>query len=300
MTVLITGGGGFLGAWIIKRLAAEGVAVRVLDLKDDRRVTREIIGDAAEDLDWRTGDVADADAVAAAAEGCEAAIHLAALLTPACSADPVQGAQVNLIGTLNVFAAAIANQMRGVAYASSAGVFGPDDGATPFPITHYGAYKLACEGSARAHWHEDGLPSVGFRPLVVYGPGREVGLTAGPSLACRAAAEGRPYTIPFSGATDMIFVDDVAAAFCAAATRTFEGAHAFSLAGERATVADIAAGIRAVAPDAQIDWSGPEVPVSADIVPGPAGELLGSLPHTSLADGLRVTVDHYRALAAGG
>lgn len=293
MTVLITGGGGFLGAWIIKRLRVEGIDVRVFDLKDDRAVTREIIGAAAADLDWRTGDVASADDVTAAAEGCDFAIHLAALLTPACSADPVRGAQVNLIGTLNVFAAARAQGMRGVAYASSAGVFGPDDGATPFPTTHYGAYKLAGEGAARATWLEHGLPSVGFRPLVVYGPAREVGLTAGPSLACRHAAEGTPYTIGFSGDTDMIFVDDVAAAFVAAATRPFAGAHAFSLVGERASVGDIVAGITAVVPDAAVNWTGPPVPVAADIVPGPAEDLLGPLPHTSLADGLRQTIQHY-------
>lgn len=294
MTVLITGGGGFLGAWIIRRLAARGIELRVFDRRDDRGIVRAIAGAAADRLDWRTGDVASLADVSAAARGCDFAIHLAALLTPACAENPILGAQVNLIGTLNVFEAAKAQGMRGIAYASSAGVFGPDDGAIPHPTTHYGAFKLACEGSARAYWQDAGLSSVGFRPAIVYGPGRETGLTAGPSLACREAVAGRPYTIGYSGRADMIYVDDVAAAFEAAATRPFEGAHAFSLVGEVADVADIAEAIRAQVPGAVLDWSGPPLSLHPVIAPSPIEAVLGALPHTPLADGLARTIGFHR------
>ena len=117
---------------------------------------------------------------------------------------------------------------------SSAGVFGPTDGDVPFPTTLYGAFKLAGEGCARAFWEDHRIPSVGFRPLVVYGPGRELGLTAGPTLACRAAARGEAYVIPFSGATDFIYVDDVAAAFVAPVQRALSGAAVHNLLGVRA------------------------------------------------------------------
>ena len=294
MTVLITGGGGFLGAWVIKRLHARDIEVRVLDLNNDRSTTREIIGGEADRLDWHRGDVASPDDVTKASKGCDFVIHLAALLTPDCIENPILGAQVNLIGTLNVFEAAKTNGLGGVTYASSAAVFGPGDGETPCPTTHYGAYKLACEGAARAYWLEAGVPSVGYRPLVVYGPGRDIGLTAGPSIACRKAARGKSYTIGFSGATDMIFVDDVAAAFEAAAVRPFEGAHAFSLVGEMVEVADIVAAIEKVAPDAEISFEGPPIPVHPNIIPGAVEKLLGTLPHTSLTDGIRRTVTHYQ------
>ncbi len=300
MTVLLTGGSGFLGAWIVRRLTATGVEVRVFDRREDRALMRAIAGDVAERLDWRTGDIADADAVNRAAEGCDFAIHLAALLTPACAENPILGAQVNLLGTLNVFEAARAEGMRGVCYASSAGVFGPDDGTIPFPTTHYGAFKLACEGSARAYWQDAGISSVGFRPAIVYGPGRETGLTAGPTIACREAVAGRPYTIGYSGRADMIFVDDVAAVVEAAATRPVDGAHAFSLVGQVADVDEIAAGIRTLVPDAAIDWSGPPLPLHPVIAPSPTiGSVLGPLPRTSLADGLTRTVAFYRDSRAG-
>ncbi|MGV6875021.1 NAD-dependent epimerase/dehydratase family protein [Pseudochelatococcus sp. B33] len=295
--ILITGGGGFLGGWILRSLSKDGHRVRIFDLADDRRVVREIAGEQAEGADWVRGDVTDTAAVAEAARGCDAIVHLAALLTPACKADPILGAKVNLIGTLNVFEAAKANGIPRVVYASSAAVFGPDDGTRPDPVTLYGAYKLACEGCARAYWLDEGVASVGLRPTIVYGPGRAIGLTAGPTIACREAVAGRPYTIGYSGPQDLVFVGDAAAVFAAAAIRPFEGAHAFSLGGGTADVPEIIDAIRAEIPGARIDFSGPPVPMAAEIGETPYEGLLGPLPRTGLRDGIRLTVAHYRAQA---
>ncbi|MEJ0070572.1 MAG: SDR family oxidoreductase [Pseudomonadota bacterium] len=294
MRVLITGGSGFIGAWIIRRFIARNWDVRVLDVKDDRRVVRDIVGLAADLVGLRIGDVSAGDAVTDAAAGCDVIVHLAAVLTPACQADPLRGAQINLIGTLNAFLAAKRHKLRGVLYMSSAGVFGPDDGDTPFPLTHYGAFKLAGEGSARAFWEDDRLPSIGFRPLVVYGPGREVGLTAGPSIACRAAARGEPYVIPFTGETDFLHVDDIAAAFEAAALAPLTGARVFNVLGEVASVDRLIAEIRRVVPDAALSAAGPRLPVAAHIAADDLGTVLPRLPRTSLAAGVAATIAHYR------
>ena len=295
MKLLITGGAGFLGAWIAKRLLAGGHAVRVLDRSTNDTHMRAIAGDGARAVDWRSGDVSKGDDVARAAEGCDSIAHLAALLTPACQADPVLGANVNLIGTINAFEAAKRHGMRRIAYASSAGVFGPDDGVTPRPTTFYGAFKLACEGCARAYAADHGIASVGFRPLVVYGPGREVGSSAGPTLACRSAVAGKPYTIGFTGRTDMIFVDDVAAAFEAALLRSYSGAHVFNLRGEIATIDQIIAMIRDLVPGAVLSAAGDPLPVAAEIEAHETEAVLGPLPLTRLADGLARTVAFYRS-----
>ena len=162
MRVLCTGGAGFLGAWLAKRLLAGGHAVRVFDRRDDRRLMDDIVGAQSAAVEWRTGDVAKPAEVMAASEGCDAIAHLAALLTPACRADPITGTNVNLIGTINVFEAARHRKMRNVVYASSAGVFGPNDGVVPFPMTLYGVYKLACEGVGRAYAADYGVASVEF------------------------------------------------------------------------------------------------------------------------------------------
>src|SRR6476620_3163955 len=154
MKILVTGGSGFIGAWIIRRLLTGGHDVRVLDINKHRGVVRSIAGNDAENIDWRAGDIRDGDTVIDAAQGCDTIIHLAAVLTPACQERPRFGAEIIVVGTLNVFEAARQHQMSKIVYASSAGVFGPKDGRTPFPITHYGAFKLATEGCARAYFED--------------------------------------------------------------------------------------------------------------------------------------------------
>jgi len=295
MRVLITGGSGFLGAWIMKRLLARGMECVAFDLRANPRLIEALAPERAAAVQWRTGDIASATGTAHALEGCDAVIHLAGILTPDCAANPVRGAQINLIGTLNVFEAARAAGLRRVLYASSAGVFGPDDGAAPLPQTHYGAFKLACEGSARAYWHDHGIASIGFRPLVVYGAGRESGSSAGPSLACRAAARGERYTIPFSGSTGLVFADDVAAAYEAALLSEFDGAHAFTLAGEMTPVGALIDRIETIVPGAQINANGPALPIATAFPHDPAlARVLPGLPQTSLDQGLRETVAFYR------
>jgi nucleoside-diphosphate-sugar epimerase len=258
---------------------------------------RQIVSATSDAIEFRAGDVTNAAEVLAAAEGCASVAHLAALLTPACQADPVRGANVNVNGTLNVFEAARTLRLASVVYASSAGVFGPTDGVHPMPSTLYGAYKLACEGIGRAYALDHGVASVGFRPLVVYGPGREVGSTAGATLACRNAVAGRPYAIPFTGETDLIFVDDVAAAFEAALLRPVSGAHVFNLRGEIASVDAIIAEIRKHAPGAELTAEGPPVPIKSKIEVHDLTPVLGPLPTTSLAEGLERTVAFYQRAA---
>jgi nucleoside-diphosphate-sugar epimerase len=295
MRVLVTGGSGFLGAWIMRRLLARGIDCVAFDLHAKPQLLQALAPDREASVQWRTGDIAQAGDVTRALQDCDAVIHLAGILTPDCAANPVRGAQINLIGTLNIFDAARAAGLKRVLYASSAGVFGPDDGATPHPQTHYGAFKLACEGSARAYWNDHRIASVGFRPLVVYGAGRETGSSAAPSLACRAAAHGERYTMPFTGTTGFVFADDVAAAYEVALLRDIEGAHAFTLAGEIASVASVIDRISTIAPDARIDAAGAPLPIATAFPHDPAlDRLLPGLPHTSLHEGLRQTVAFYR------
>jgi nucleoside-diphosphate-sugar epimerase len=298
MRILVTGGGGFLGAWIVRRLVTAGNGIRIFDRNCDPALVGDIAGaSVAREVEWRRGDIADPAEVRAAAEGCDGIVHLAGVLTPACKADPILGAKINLLGTLNVFGAAKALGIQRIVYTSSAAVYGPTDGRRPRPTTHYGAFKLACEGSARAYWEDAGLASIGFRPYIVYGPGRETGLTAGPSLACRAATRGEAYDIPYSGSAGLIHVDDVAAAYQTALARAPDGAHVFNLVGEIASNEDVIAAIREVVPNATIGINGPELPFAIDVDEGDLGQVLTGLPRTRLRDGIRSTIEYYRGRA---
>ncbi|MEM7407698.1 MAG: SDR family oxidoreductase [Pseudomonadota bacterium] len=293
MRILVTGGSGFLAAFMMRRFLRRGATFRVLDLRAGSPLAARLLGDDYGAIEWVEGDVADAHTVAAAAEGTNLIIHLAALLTPACQADPVRGAAVNLTGTLHVFANAVRLGHTQVLYMSSAGVFGPDDGTTPRPTTHYGAYKLATEGAARAEYDSNGLSSTGFRPLIVYGPGREVGLTAGPSIACREAARGAPYTIGFSGNSDFVYVDDVAAAFELAWASPREGAQVYNVTGEHAPVASVCQTVNEIAGERLIDYSGEPIPVAGLIDEGALRSDYPDMPRTPLAAGLAETYEFY-------
>ena len=297
MKVLVTGGNGFIGSWVARLLLEEGHDVRVFDSHDDRTLFHDIVGTLENrPVDRFVGDIADAKTVDEAVDGCDAIVHLAGLLLPTCREDPVEGARVNVLGTLYVFEAARKRKLAGgIAYASSAAVFGPDDGVTPHPSNHYGAYKLCNEGNARAYWVDAGVRSVGFRPWTVYGPGRWYGVTAGPTLAMRAAAEGRAYTIPFTGRTGMNFVTDVAAAFVRGATQPPNDAPAFSLAGDVASTDDIITAIRSVVPGAQITAAGNPLPIAPVLDEGNLDSVFPDLPRTPLRDGTQRTIEFYRS-----
>jgi UDP-glucose 4-epimerase len=177
-----------------------------------------------------------------------------------------------------------------VVYASSAGVYGPDDATRPCPTTLYGTWKLAAEGIARSYLADHRITSVGLRPFVVYGAGREVGVSSGPSQACRAAARGEAYTIPFSGRTGLVYVDDVVRAFAAALAPRQAGAFVFDMPGVIVSMDELVAEIGRHVPGARIDAKGPPLPIVADIAAADLSTVLGPQTTTSLADGIAATL----------
>ena len=192
-------------------------------------------------------------------------INLAGLMTPDCSSNPILGAKVNLLGSINVFEALKKNNIKFLVYASSAGVFGQKDHYYPFPETHYGAYKLAVEGVARAYFNEAGISSVGIRPYVIYGPGREVGGTAGVTLACKAAKQGDSYTVNFSGKAGFVYVEDVADLVEMSIAQIPSGALTFNINGITADVSDFINLIKKNIPLANIGIKGNPLSVVDEI-----------------------------------
>jgi len=137
---------------------------------------------------------------------------------------------------------------------------------------------------------------VGIRPQVVYGPEREIGLTAGPSLAARAAARGETYEIGYTGRVGYDYVEDVARAFVRAALETPAGAQVIDLPGALADLDEVIAGIVTAEPAAagRITASGPPIPFHAPPHPRFISELYPDWTSTSLAEGLRRTVEYYQ------
>jgi nucleoside-diphosphate-sugar epimerase len=283
-------------------LLRAGAPVVAYDLADDRRRPRLLVSD--QDLarvPWVTGDIADTAAVAGvvAEHRVRAIIHLAALQVPFCKADPVAGAKANVVGTVNVLEAARHNGVRRVAYASSIAAlsFLPD---APWLDTLYGAYKLANELTARVYDQDWGIPSTGIRPGVVYGVARDQGLTSKTTVAILAAAAGRPYTVPFTGAVSALHAGEVAAAFIRAVAQERDEARVFDLNGRTTSVAEWLDLLRAIAPDAELAMDGAELPFPADLSDAPIRSYLGDYGPVPLEDGIRATYDGFRQLLANG
>ena len=305
---LVTGALGCIGAWTAKALLDEGVDVVGYDLSiDDPHRLRLVLGDDAARVDLSQGDVTDAEALGRALDEHEVTrvVHLAGLQVPFCRANPPLGARVNVEGTVVVFEAVAARSDRipGVAYASSTAVYGPDDPSPapeegPFsPRTIYGVYKLANEGTARIFHRDRGVPSIGIRPYVVYGPGRDQGMTSAPTGAMEAATRGEHFTIGYDGPAQMDHAADVGIAFARASAHEGDAAIVGNFPGARATVAEIVDVIVAVVPDAAgtITVEGDALPFPAELESGVLERTLGPLPSRPLADGVRATIEHFHA-----
>lgn len=294
MRILITGGGGFIGAWTARRFIEQGHLVTSLDLSEPGDTAREILGTRFNSVDWRTGDVVRYDDVLAAAKTSDGIIHLAGLLTPACQRAPVLGAKVNVIGALNAFEVAKKVKIDRVIYASSISVFGPDNSNIPHPTTHYGAFKLAVEGCGRAYYEDSQICSIGFRPAVVYGFGRTTGLTAGLTEACRAAAMSGPFNIGFSGDVPVVYVEDVARALVDMSVAPVRGAQICNLVGNIVTVSGFIEEIRNVVSSAEITCSGPTVPFSISASIDPVTRCLPDFAYTPLGHSVEMTIEGFR------
>lgn len=312
--ILITGGQGFIGAWIARSLALEGSGVTLFDLKEDDHIVRQVLeADLRAPVQRLYGDIADGETVARVVQETRptGVIHLAGLQVPTCRQNPTLGARVNVIGTLNVFEAVKALPAPvNVVYASSAAVVGPaedysgpiQDDAHHEPRTHYGVFKMANEGGARVYWFDHGIPSVGLRPYTVYGVGREVGVTSAPTKAIKAAVLERDYTIGFGGTTLFDYVEDVADYFVAAARARLAGASAFNIRGHALAVAEFPGVVDEVLPGAgrRIKVDGDPLPLAVDLDDAGLRDMIGDVRRTPLSEGVRRTVEHFQRLQAEG
>jgi UDP-glucuronate 4-epimerase len=304
---LVTGALGCIGAWTIKTLIEDGDEVVGLDLGDDsRRLDLVMTDEQLARVTLARGDITDLATVERVLDDHEITrvVHLAALQVPFCRADPIAGAQVNVVGTVNVFEAVKRRHERipGVAWASSTAVYSIDDPSPApetggrRPATHYGVYKLANEGTARIYWADDGVPSIGLRPYVVYGAGRDQGMTSTPTQAMAAAAQGDGFEISYGGTAQYDYAADVARAFVRAAESAVEGASVFNLPGVTASMAEVVAAIEAAAPGVagRITWIETPLPFPERLEATGLEQAVGPLPHTSLEDGVRQTVELLR------
>jgi UDP-glucose 4-epimerase len=296
--ILVTGGTGFIGATLVRRLVTAGHRVRVFD--------NNSTGDAAHlagvDAELVEGDIRDVPALDAALAGMEAVVHLAAAGSVILSiADPAANFDVNVLGTFRVLDAARRAGVERTVQASTGGALIGEatppvsESSLPKPISPYGASKLAGEGYAHAFAAAYGLRTVALRFANAYGPWSERKQGAVTTFF-RAIQAGEPIVIYGDGSAsrDYTHVDDISRAIELALDRDVRGGTVLHIAsGVETTTAELADLCRgaAGAPDHPVEYRPGRVGevgrnfASYDL----AGQVLGYAPSISREAGMRST-----------
>lgn len=316
MRVLITGGYGFLGSWIVKDLFAGGHSIFLYDIKQDAERLEVVLNkDIISQTTFCEGNVTDQDKLIRTIRehGITHIVHLAGLQVPTCRANPVLGAQVNVMGTLAIFEAykECRNQVKRVVYASSAAVFGPpadypeaplSDEVRLSPSTNYGFYKICNEGNAKVYFLDHGMTSIGLRPWTVYGVGRDVGMTSEPTKAMKCMALHKPYHITYGGFQDLQYVADVARVFAHSLDVPFEGAKSYNLRGDVVDLQTLHQVFEKLEPEASklITFGDRQIQIAYNLSDDGLQKEIGPLPKTPLSEGIFRTIKKFRKLEAEG
>jgi nucleoside-diphosphate-sugar epimerase len=316
MNVLLTGGYGCIGSWIIRNLLRRGDRVFVYDLKQDLSRLRLLLDEAEMiRVPFLQGDVTDLAVLQHALREHQIThvVHLAGLQVPVCRANPLLGAKVNVLGTLTVFEAVRQSQgqVQRLVYASSAAVFGPPEDYPPgsladdvrlTPSTHYGYFKVCNEGNAKVYFLDHGLSSIGLRPWTVYGVGRDFGMTSEPTKAIKSLALRRPYHISYGGLQDLQLADDVARTFIRCLDAPYHGAKSYNIRGHVVDLPTFHRVLCAADPAAAelITFGTRQLSIAFDLDDSALQRDLGPIPNTPLIEGVRQVLEHFRRLHAEG
>ena len=298
--VLVTGGGGFVGAPTVRALVERGSKVRVLDLAVPRQLA---------DLPCEVviGDVADLETVARACDGCERVIHLAVLPLNRANAAVTDAFDSNVRGSFNVFRAAGERGVKRVVYSSASSAYGPTD-AVPIredhplrPAAFYPASKAAAELLMRGLAGTYGFSFTILRYMNVYGPGQRAGVV--PAVTRALLANQRPrLTGDGSQAFDFVHIEDCALANLLALESDVDGEDFNVGCGEATSLNELVAVLGSiVGVDVEPEYSGEPLALPPRVGDtSKSRDLLGFQAQIPLREGLAGVVDELRAAEPAG
>jgi len=311
MKALVTGGGGFIGCHLVRRLLTEGHEVRVLDNFATGR--RENLTEVLDSIELVEGDIQSYERAHTAVRGCEVVFHQAALPSvPRSVQDPLTSNASNVVGTLNVLLAARDSDVKRVVFGSSSSIYGANrdlpkrENMPSFPISPYAVAKLAAEGYCRTFSGVYGLETVALRYFNVFGP-RQDPLSQYAAVIpnfITAFLSGNAPTVFGDGeqTRDFTYVDNVVDANLLAAEADEVAGKIYNIAvGRRVSLNEViellrdmtASRLEAVFEPAR---TGDVRHSLADV--SAAERDLGYIPQIEFEEGLKRTLDFHRALAA--
>ena len=312
MRVLVTGAGGFIGSHLTQQLLDAGHRVVALVHYNGAGSWQHLTNVARQhrdQLDVRLGDVTDAFFVRELVAGCDAVLHLAALIgIPYSYIAPASYVATNIHGTLNILEACKLAKTARVIVTSTSEVYGTAR-ITPMEETHplqgqspYSASKIAADKLAEAYFLSFNLPVVTLRPFNTYGP-RQSARAVIPTVISQALAGAATITLgSLRPRRDLTFVRDTARAFLLAATTpNIEGETIHFGQGTANSVAEIAKlCLQAVGSQAKIVSDSLRTrPEKSEVElllcdRSKAERLLGWKPEVSLVEGIARTVEYMR------
>jgi nucleoside-diphosphate-sugar epimerase len=309
---LVTGGAGFIGSHLCEALVARGERVRVVDsLITGKRANLAHLGDAVEFME---GDLADLDVARRAVEGCDFVLHQAAIPSvPRSVKDPITSNRANIDATLNVAVAARDAGVRRVVYAGSSSAYGntptlPKHEDMPTaPLSPYALQKLVGEQYLQLFTKLYGVETVTIRYFNVFGPRQDPSspYSGVISLFVSALVDGLQPTIYGDGehTRDFTYVANVVDGVLRACTAPDASGEVINVAsGGRVSLNQLFSAIRDLT-GARVDpiyappREGDVKDSQADI--SKAQRLLGYKPLVSFEEGLRRTLEWYKADKAG-
>lgn len=306
---VVTGGAGFIGSAIVRRLLREG-AGKVVVIDNLLSGREENLDEVRACIDFQKADIRDYDAIAGILRGADVVFHEAAIPSvPRSIQDPVPSHEVNINGTFNVFRAAAAGGARRVVYAASSSAYGDTavlpkvETMLPRPKSPYALQKLVGEYYAAIFASTFGVETVSLRYFNVYGPRQDPSspYSGVLSVFIKCLLERRPPTIYGDGeqSRDFTYVEDVvdlnlkAARAEGVSGRMYNGGN-----GGRITINrtwELLQRIEGVsipaiyAPPREGDVRDSQADTTAAV------RDLGHAPRYSFEEGLRLTLEWYRA-----
>jgi len=304
--VLVTGGAGFIGSHVVRRLLALGRDVRVLDNLSTGQSSN--LSSVFREIDLVERDLRNLSSVTRAMRGCDAVVHLGAVPSvPRSIADPGTTHVANATGTLNVLIAAREEGVGRVVFASSSSIYGANaelpkrESSKPLPISPYAVSKLAAESYCQSFFQVYGLETVALRYFNVFGPRQDPQSEYAAVIPkfIWAFRHGEPPVIFGDGeqSRDFTFVDNVVDANIAALETAGVGGRVYNIAcGQQITLNQLAVGLRK------------EIGATVEAVHGPprpgdvrhsvadislARDELAYEPTVGLEEGLRRTVAYF-------
>ncbi|MGV8970419.1 MAG: NAD-dependent epimerase/dehydratase family protein [Microbacteriaceae bacterium] len=259
MAVLVTGAFGFLGKYVVRELVRSGIPVVGVDLN----IPRDAILESG--AEYTQCDVRDLRRLLRICSDFDVdrVIHLASLLAPASQADPYTSTEVNVLGTQNIFEAAVQLELKNVTWASSQAVFGHvvGDGDsiltenTPHhPDNAYGWAKSYSEGVSKQYRSRYNVNLIGLRIAMLYGAGKERGEGKFTEQLFDRPAIGLEGAVPFGDDSFCWqYVEDVAAAFVRTVQLDASPQPIYSIPGRLASIAEAVEIVRSLVPGVSVE-----------------------------------------------